>query len=166
MKGIEFLDRYSYPTEDEFSAAHVGTGIDFDPAVWKSSEFDKLQKVTVLRDLAMHDAYVRGNSWSTVSQMLYAIRHYNVRHQGPGYDILKGGPRLWQLMDGLKCFKGPKPGKCPVMRAVLLMIERMLDYKMDKDDLRMWASILMAFHFMLWSMDYCAKLSQRKFDMD
>ena len=24
----------------------------------------------------------------------------------------------------------------------------------------------MAFHFMLWSMDYCAKLAQEKFDMD
>ena len=96
--------------------------------------------------------------------MLYAIRHYNVRHQG--YDILKGKPRLWQLMDGLKKFKGPKPGKCPVTRAMLLMIERMLNYGMDEDELRMWASILMAFHFMLRSMDYCAKLAQGKFDMD
>jgi len=157
LKGIEFLDRY--PTEQEFSAAHAGTGIDFDPAVWKSSELQK-----VLCDLAMHDAYVRGNAWSTVRQMLYAIRHYNVRHQG--YDILKGKPRLWQLMDGLKKFKGPKPGKCPVTRAMLLMIERMLNYGMDEDELRMWASILMAFHFMLRSMDYCAKLAQGKFDMD
>ena len=40
----------------------------------------------------MHDAYVRGNAWSTVRQMLYAIRHYNVQHQE--YDILKGKPRL------------------------------------------------------------------------
>ena len=30
----------------------------------------------------------------------------------------------------------------------------------------MWASILMAFHFMLQSTDYCAKLAQGKFDMD
>ena len=50
LKGIEFLDRY--PTEQEFSAAHAGTSIDFDPAVWKSSEIQK-----VLCDLAMHDAY-------------------------------------------------------------------------------------------------------------
>ena len=94
--------------------------------------------------------------------MLYAIRHYNVRHQG--YDILKGKARLWQLMDGLKKCKGPKPGKCSVTRAMLLMIERMLDYGIDEDDLRMWGSILMAFNFMLRSMDYCAKLAQGKFD--
>ena len=93
LKGIEFLDRY--PTKQEFSAAHAGTGIDFDPAVWKSSELQK-----ILCDLAKHDAYVRGNAWSTARQMLYAIRHYNVRHQG--YDILKGKPGLWQLMDELK----------------------------------------------------------------
>ena len=46
------------------------------------------------------------------------------------------------------------------------MMERMLDCGMDEDDLRMWASILMAFHFMLRSMDYCAKLAEGKFDMD
>ena len=68
--------------------------------------------------------------------------------------ILKGKPRLWQLMDGLKKFKGPKPGKCPVTRAMLLMMERMLNYGRDEDDLRMWDSVLMALHFMLQSMDY------------
>jgi len=138
LKGIEFLDRY--PTEQEFSAAHAGTGINFDPAVWKSSELQK-----VLCDLAMHDAYVRENAWSTVRQMLYAIRHYNVRHQG--YDILKGKPRLWQLMDGLKKCQGPKPDTFPVTRAMLLMIERMLDYGMDEDDLRMWASAFIKIAF-------------------
>ena len=146
LKGIELevLDRY--PTEEECSssAAHVGTGIDFDPAhaVWKSTELQK-----VLCDLAMHDAYLRGNSWSMVRQMLYAIRHYNVRHQGYMYDILKGKPRLWQLMGGLKKFKGPKPGKFPVTRAMLLMVERMLDYGMDEDDLRMWASAFIKIAF-------------------
>ena len=70
-----------------------------------------------------------------------------------GYDILKGKARLWQVMDGLKKCKGPKKGKSlgksPVTRAMLLVIEQMLDHETDEDDLRLWGAVLMAFHFML-----------------
>ena len=79
---------------------------------------------------------MRGNARSTVRQMLYAVQHYNVRHQW--YDILKGKARLWQLMDGLKKCKGPnlKPGKCPVTRAMLLVIMKGLGHAHDEEELR------------------------------
>lgn len=157
LKADEFLRRW--PTAQTFSNEHAKTGIKFDPAVWKGTEVQR-----VLCDLAMHDAYVRGNSWSSVHQMLYAIRHLNVKHFG--YDILKNKPRLWQLMDGLKKCKGKKQAKSPVTHAMLLAMERMLPHKTDEDALRMWAAVLTAFHFMLRSMDYCAKLEYGRFDLD
>ena len=49
---------------------------------------------------------------------------------------------------------------------MLLVIMRGLDHAQDEDELRIWGSILMAFHFMLRSMDYCAKLEGGKFDLD
>ena len=131
---------------------HVGSGTGIDPAVWMSVEVQKF-----LIDMISHSAHVRDNSWSSCRQMLYAIRHHNVRHFG--YDILKGKARLWQILDGLKKLKGPKKGKCPVTRAMLLYMEQALNHWMDEDDLRLWAAILLAFHFMLRSMDYCAKLA-------
>ena len=99
MKALEFSDRY--PVEEEFSLLHVGSGIGFDPAVWMSVEFQKF-----LIDMISHSAHVRDNSWSSCRQMLYAIRHHNVRQFG--YDILKGKARLWQILDGLKKLKGPR----------------------------------------------------------
>ena len=80
--------------ESEFSKAHMGSGIEFDPAVWKPRELQKL-----LNNMVSHETYLRRNAWGTSRQMLYAIRHYNVRLQG--YDILKGKVRLWQVIDGL-----------------------------------------------------------------
>ena len=47
LKGYEYSIRY--PMESEFSKAHVGSGIDFDPAVWKPSEPQKL-----LIDMGLH----------------------------------------------------------------------------------------------------------------
>ena len=71
-------------------------------------------------------------------------------------------------MDGLEKCKGPKKGKSPVTRATLLVIEQVLDHETDEDDLRLWGAVLMAFHFMLRSMDYCARLEggHGKFNLD
>ena len=156
LKVFELKERC--PIETMFTAEHAKNGIEFDPAVWKPMELQKF-----LIHAIMHAAYVRGNAWSTVRQMLYAVRHYNVRYQG--YDILKGKARLWQSMDLKKC-KGPKPGKCPVTRAMLLDIMRGLDHAHDEDELRIWGSILLAFRFMLRSMDCCVKLEGGTFDLD
>ena len=40
--------------------------------------------------------------------------------------------------------QGPKKGKRPVPRAMLLVIEQMLGHETDEDDLRLWSAILMA----------------------
>ena len=87
LKGYDHEYSMRYPMESEFSLAHVGSGIDFDPAVWKPTELQK-----ILIDMVLHEAYVRGNARGTCRQMLYAIRHYNLRLQG--YDIFKGKARL------------------------------------------------------------------------
>jgi len=69
-------------------------------------------------------------------------------------------------MDGLKKSKGPKRAKHPVCRAMLLYVEAMLNHEDDVEDLKLWASILLAFHFMLRSMDYCARREGGRFDRD
>ena len=156
IKILEFVQRY--PVAETFSEEHAETGILLN-AVWKGEEVQRL-----LVDLIMHEAYVRGNSWGTCRQMLYALRHLQVRHSLT--DPLKGKPRLWQLMDGLKKSKGPKRAKHPVCRAMLLYVEAMLNHEDDVEDLKLWASILLAFHFMLRSMDYCARREGGRFDRD
>ena len=78
LKVFEFKERC--PIETMFTAEHSKNGIEFGPAVWKPME---LQQFSI--HAIMHEAYARGNAWSTVRHMLYAVRHYNVRHQG--YDI-------------------------------------------------------------------------------
>ena len=156
-KAAEFLSRC--PVAKRYGRQCANTGILFDPAVWKSNDTQK-----VLCDLIMHDAYVRGNGWSSARQLLYAVRHYNVKAHGT--DILKFKPRLWQLMDGLKKCRGLGRPKHPVTRAMLLWIRKTLHVATDEDDLRVWAAVLTAFHFMLRSSNYCARLAQGKFNMD
>lgn len=156
-KVCEFLARY--PVEQTYSQEHAATGPYFDPAVWKPSQIQE-----VLVDMVLHEAYVRGNSWSSCHQMLYAVRHFNIRRLS--IDILQNKPRLWQVMDGLKKCKGKKKSKAPVTRAMLLIIERMLKWEESREDLALWAATLTAFHLMLRSMDYCAKLDGGLFDMD
>ena len=60
-----------YPVPSE---AHAECGIVFEPNVWRPSEVQ-----AILVDMVLHEAYVRGNSWSSCHQLLYAIRHLNVR---------------------------------------------------------------------------------------
>ena len=121
---------------------HAKTGLLLDvrgpDAVWKP-----LQVQEVLVDLVLHEAYVRGNSWGSCHQLLYAVRHYNV--QRIGSDPLKDKPRLRQIMDGLKKCKGPKRGKSPVTRAMLLVLDKALKHHSSLEDLKLWAAILLAF---------------------
>ena len=156
LKILEFFQRY--PVAETFSEEHASTGL-LMQAVWKDTEVEKM-----LINLIMHEAFVRGNGWSSCRQMLYAFRHINVRklHRDP----LKFKPRLWQLMDGIKKGKGTKKPKHPVCRAMLLVLEKLLNHEESLEDLKLWASILLAFHFMLRSMDYCAKRAGGKFDFD
>lgn len=154
---LEFLKRY--PIEKTYTAEHAKTGLRFDPAVWNPNEVQ-----AVLIDMVLHEAYVRGNQWGSCHQLLYAIRHMNVKELS--IDILKNKPRLWQVMDGIKKCKGPKRSKLPVTRAMLLIIERMLNWETSLEEHKLWAATLMAFHFMLRSMDYCAKEAGGCFDLD
>ena len=156
LKVLEFFQRY--PVSETFSEAHAETGL-LMQAVWKDQDIE-----TMLIDLTMHEAFVRGNSWGTCRQMLYAFRHINVRKLRR--DPLKLKPRLWQLMDGLKKSKGPKKAKHPVCRAMLLVLKELLNHETSLEDMKLWAGILLAFHYMLRSMDWCAKRAGGKFEMD
>ena len=57
-------------------------------------------------------------------------------------------------------------GKRPVTVALLRTTEQMLNYEEDNDHLVMWAAVLTAFHFMMRSSEYLAKLTGGRFDMD
>ena len=69
-------------------------------------------------------------------------------------------------MRALKKYRGPGAGKKPVDRALLLVLEKMLRYDQDDDDLVLWASTLTAWHFMMRSAEYAAKRTGGKFDLD
>lgn len=56
--------------------------------------------------------------------------------------------------------------KGKTVASMLLVIMRGLDHAHDEDELRIWGPILVAFHFMLRTMDYCAKLEGGKVDLD
>ena len=165
MKAQEFIERY--PVSGTFSEEHAKTGLLFEPSftgVGVSAGWNNREVQTVLCDMAMHEAFVRGNSWASVHQLMYAIRHLNVKHLG--VDVLKNKPRLKQLMSGLKKLKGKKKGKHPVTIAMLLAIREMLPIETDIEAHKIWTAVLTAFHFMLRSMDYCAKMKKGKFNMD
>ena len=49
---------------------------------------------------------------------------------------------------------------------MLLWIKQSLNIAGDEDDLRLWVAVVTAFHFMLRSIDYCARLERGKFNMD
>ena len=46
------------------------------------------------------------------------------------------------------------------------MMENMLRYDTDDDDLVLWAAALCAWHFMMRSAEYTAKRSNGRFDLD
>ena len=160
VKKLLDLMRRGYPLED-FGPRHAelrGDGL-FKPAVWKPCEIEK-----VLMDCVLHEAAVRGNSWSTVRVQLYGIRHHNIRQGLP--DPLSGKLRLAQRMRALKKMRGPKAGKLPVTRAMMLAICEHLAWAEDGEALTEWAALLTAWHFMMRSSEYCAKLGQGRFDLD
>ena len=158
-KMLDYLRR-GYPLED-MSPWHADLRVDglFKPAVWRPEQVEKL-----LMDIVLHEAAVRGNSWSTVRVMLYGIRHHNIRQGLP--DPLSAKLRLAQRMRALKKMRGPKPGKLPVTRAMMLAICEHLAWAEDDDALVEWAAVLTAWHFMMRSSEYCAKLAEGRFEMD
>lgn len=165
MKAQEFMERY--PVTGTFSAEHAKTGLLFEPTFARAGDsagWSNQEVQVMLCEMVMHEAFVRGNSWSSAHQLIYAIRHLNVKHLG--IDVLKNKPRLKQLMSGLKKLKGKKKGKHPVTIAMLMAVREMLPINEDIEAHKMWTAVLTAFHFMLRSMDYCAKLRQGKFSMD
>ena len=156
MHFIDFLTRY--PLEKAFTMAHRATKAVF-TAVWSSAQVEQ-----VLLHFVLHEVAVRGNGWSSVRGKLYGIRHHNIRHGQA--DPLAGKLRLRQVMRALKKYRGPGAGKKPVDRALLLVLEKMLRYDQDDDDLVLWASTLTAWHFMMRSAEYAAKRPGGKFDLD
>ena len=80
-------------------------------------------------------------------------------------DILKQKPQLWQLMGAVKKFKGQAEAKHPVTLAMLMVIHSMLDLSTDYGVI-VWAAVTTAFHFMMRSSEYLAKLSAGRFDLD
>jgi hypothetical protein len=160
LKKFMVLLNRGYPL-GRFSEAHkelAVTGL-FEPSVWKPSEVEK-----VLIDTILHEVAVRGNAWSTVKGEMYAIRHHNVARGMP--DPLANKLRYKQMMRALKKFRGPKQGKSPATRAMLMALCRDLNWEFDMDDLTEYAAVLVAFHFMLRSAEYCARLKAGKFDLD
>ena len=67
-------------------------------------------------------------------------------------------------MRALKKFGGPKAGKSPATRAILFALCKELDWETDLDI--QYAAVLTAFHFMLRSAEYSARLKNGKFDLD
>ena len=152
-----FLERY--PLEHTFSKRHRTTGALFEPAVWRPSEVER-----ILIDFVLHEAGVRGNGWSSVRGKLYGIRHLNIRnHLG---DPLLGKLRLKQVLRGLKKLRGPGEGKHPVTLEIIRKIGQRLNFGKTDDELGLWVAILTAWHFMMRSAEYCAKLAAGEFDLD
>jgi hypothetical protein len=118
----------------------------------------------VLLDTVLHEVGVRGNAWSTVRVQMYGIRHHNVSKGMP--NPLSNKLRYDQLMRALKKFRGPKAGKSPATRAMLFALCKELNWETDLDDLVQYAAVLTAFHFMLRSAEYSARLKSGKFDLD
>lgn len=154
---LEFLARY--PMLSHLSPAHAQTGAIFEPAVWVPKQVEK-----VLIDFVLHEAGVRGNGWNSVRGKLFGIRHANIR---AGLDNpLMGKHRLNQVMRALRKYNGPKAGKRPTSRAMILRMEKLLDYQNDVVDLVLLAAAVTSWHFMMRSAEYCAKLAQGRFDSD
>ena len=65
--------------------------------------------------------------------MLYGIRHHNIRQGLPNPLDLAHKLRLAQIMRALKKMCGPKPGKLPVVRAMMMAISEHLDW-VENDD--------------------------------
>ena len=107
-------------------------------------------------DTVLHEAAVRGNASSTVRTQMYGIRHHNISKGMP--NPLSNKLRYDQLMRALKKFRGPKAVKHPATWAMLIALCKELDWKTDTDDLLECAACLTAFHFMLRSAEYCARL--------
>ena len=160
LKKFMVLLNRGYPL-GRFSEAHKAlavTGL-FEPSVWKPSGVEK-----VLIDTILHEVAVRGNAWSTVKGEMYAIRHHHVTRGMP--DPLANKLRYKQMMRALKKFRGPKQGKSPATSAMLMALCRDLDWECDMDDLTEYVAVLVAFHFMLRSAEYCARPKAGKFDLD
>ena len=154
---IGFLERY--PMERKLSGAHRLTGAVFEPAVWQPREVEG-----ILIDFVLHEAGVRGNGWSAVRGKLFGIRHLNVRAMLG--NPLQGKPRLDQVMRALRKYNGPKEGKRPTSRAMLMAMERLLDHKGNAVDRVLHAAAMTSWHFMMRSAEYCAKLAKGAFDTD
>ena len=152
-----FLERY--PLEKKLSGAHRLTGAIFEPAVWRPSEVEG-----ILIDFVLHEAGVRGNGWSAVRGKLFGIRHVNVRAMLG--NPLQNKPRLDQVMRALRKYNGPKEGKRPTSRAMLMAMERLLDHKHNAVDRVLHAAAMTSWHFMMRSAEYCAKLAKGAFDTD
>lgn len=151
----QFCDRY--PISTTFSAAHTPCYGLFAPP-WTPTETE-----AILMDFVLHEVGVRGNGWSSCRTKLYGVRHKNVFN---GYgDVLKGKPRLWQLLAAVKKIKGPSAPKHMVTVAMLHVIQSLLDLNTDHGILT-WAAVLTAFHFMMRSSEYLAKLQGGAFDLD
>ena len=101
----------------------------------------------MLIDTILHEAAVRGHSWSTVRIWMYGIRHHNVSQGMP--NPLSNKIRYDQLMRALKKFRGPKEGKSPVTVAMLYALCKDLNRETDSDDLAKYVAALVASHFML-----------------
>ena len=154
---MEFLERY--PLESKFTGAHRATGALFEPAVWQVSQVE-----AILIDFVLHEAGVRGNGWSSVRGKLFGIRHLNIR-SNLGNPLL-GKYRLNQVMRALRKYNGPKAGKRPTSKAMILALERLLDHENNEIDQVLLTAALASFMFMMRSAEYCAKLSRGRFDMD
>ena len=70
------------------------------------------------------------------------------------------------MIRALKKLRGPKVGKSPATRAMLFALCKELDWEINIDDLIQYATVLTAFHFMLGSAEYGARLKEGRFDTD
>ena len=74
--------------------------------------------------------------------------------------------RVLRLMDIVLTVFLLKEGKSPVTRAMLFALCKELDWETNSDDLVKYAAALAAFHFMLRSAEYCARLTGGRSDLD
>jgi site-specific DNA-cytosine methylase len=154
---LDFLERY--PLEQRYTEAHRATGAVFEPAVWSPREVE-----AILIDFVLHEAAVRGNGWSGVRGKLFGIRHLNIRANLG--NPLAGKYRLDQVMRALRKYNGPGEGKRPTSLAMILALERILDYENNPVEQVLLAAALTSWHFMMRSCEYCAKLPKGRFDHD
>ena len=80
-------------------------------------------------------------------------------------ELLKGKPRLQQIMNALKKYRGPKGGKKLITLALLRTMVDLLDEE-DDSELVLMTALVSAWHFMLRSAEYTARLGGDNFDTD